>query len=494
MAATLDLIAVDIGASGGRVLCGAFDGQRIALSELHRFGNEPITLDGTLYWDALQLWQSVLHGVQRYAHARGSAPAGIGVDTWGVDFGLLDRAGRLLANPVAYRDARTRGAFEAVLARLGREAIFARTGIQFMPINTIYQLASMVISDDPWLPAAQHLLLMPDLLHYWLTGRIAAERTNASTTQLLDVHRGVWADDLIDALAIPRRLFPELITAGSVVAPLRAALAAHLGLRAGVPVIATGTHDTANAVVAVPGLDGHSAFISSGTWSLIGVETHQPIVDAAALALNVTNEGGVAGTTRLLKNVMGLWLLQECRRHWQRAGADHRWEDILAAAAAAPAFASLVDPDAPEFLAPADMPAALRAFCARTGQPLPDGVGALARCCLESLALKYCVVLDGLERLTGRSIRVLRIVGGGSQNALLNQFTANAAARPVVAGPVEATALGNVVMQAIALGAIPDVAAGRSILGDSLPLATYEPRDRDAWLAARARFAALAGG
>jgi rhamnulokinase len=490
---TADFLAVDIGASSGRVLLGRLAGDRIALSELHRFENNPVQVHGTLHWDVLRLWSEVQQGIARYADNARGAPAGIGVDTWGVDFALLDRAGRLLANPVCYRDARTNGMVEAATQQVSRARIFERTGIQFMQINTLYQLYSMARAADPLLGAAGTLLLMPDLLHYWMTGRAVVEATNASTTQMLDCFTREWARDLLDALAIPHHFLPDIVPPGTILGPLRPDVAAHVGLASDVPVIATGTHDTANAVAAVPDLDEQSAYISSGTWSLIGVEAPQPVVSARALALNVTNEGGVAGTTRLLKNVMGLWLLQESRRQWQREGHTYSWEEILSLAEREPPFASLIDPDAAEFLAPGDMPAAVRAFCARTGQIQPASVGAVARCCLESLALKYRAVLEGIEELVGRRLDVIRVVGGGSQNRLLNQFTADACGRPVVAGPVEATALGNIVVQAIAAGILPDRAAGRQAVKRSGGMVEYEPRAAAAWEEVYPRFTALLG-
>ncbi|HMP40416.1 MAG TPA: FGGY family carbohydrate kinase, partial [Roseiflexaceae bacterium] len=316
MSNTTDFLAADIGASGGRVLLGRFDGRRIALSELHRFANEPVSIHSTLHWDVLQLWQGVITGMRRYAGEYHTTPAGIGVDTWGVDFGLLDRAGRLLANPICYRDARTNGMVDAATAQVPRSRIFEQTGIQFMQINSLYQLYSMARNHDPLLEAAETLLLMPDLLHYWMTGRAAVEYTNASTTQMLNCHTRGWAIDLLDELAIPHHFLPDIIAPASVIGMLRADVLEQAGMHGRVPVIASGTHDTANAVAAIPGLDQHSAYISSGTWSLLGVEMPHPVVGEHALALNVTNEGGIAGTIRLLKNVMGLWLLQESRRQW----------------------------------------------------------------------------------------------------------------------------------------------------------------------------------
>jgi rhamnulokinase len=332
---------------------------------------------------------------------------------------------------------------------------------------------------------------MPDLLAYWLTGRVVAEYTNASTTQLLDARTRTWAPELLGALGLPAQILPPIVAPGTILGPILPALRDAVGLRHDAPVIAVGTHDTASAVVAVPGLDADSAYISSGTWSLVGVELPAPILSEHARRLDITNEGGVGGTIRLLKNVGGLWLLQECQRQWEREGRPYSWEELVSLATAATPLRSLVDPDAPEFLAPTDMPAALRAYCRQTRQPEPDSVGALVRCCLESLALRYRRVVETLEELTGRRLGVIRVVGGGSQNALLCQLTADACGRPVVAGPVEATALGNILVQAVATGHLPDIAAGRRVLAASFPQLTYEPQRSGDWEAAAVGFNAM---
>ncbi len=484
-------LAVDLGASSGRVMAGAWDGARFALRELHRFPNEPVRLQGHLHWDVLRLWHEIKIGLARYAAEAAGPPAGIGVDTWGVDFGLLDGAGRLLGNPYHYRDARTDGMPEQVDRAVAPAELYARTGIQRMSINTIYQLVSLRRAQDPQLAAAETLLLMPDLFHYWLTGRKVAEYTMATTTQMFDARERDWARPLLARLDLPVDILPAPVVPGTLLGALRPDLAAEVGLPGTPPVIATASHDTAAAIAAVPGLDDRSAYISSGTWSLVGVETDQPILTERARTLNFTNEGGVNGTICLLKNVGGLWLLQECRRAWQRAGRDYGWPDLLALAAEAPPLVSLIDPDAPEFLHPADMPAAIRDYCRRTGQPMPATVGALARCCLESLALKYRWVVTALEELVGRRLETIRVVGGGSQNALLCRLTADATGRVVVAGPVEATALGNVLVQAVATGALPDIAAGRRAVAASVPQTTYEPAATPGWDAAYARFESL---
>lgn len=491
MSQTHHFLAIDLGASSGRVILGQLDDQRFELRELHRFPNGPVSVQGHLHWDVLRLWQEIKTGIGRYAAQFDAPLEGIGVDTWGVDFALLDGAGRLLGNPYHYRDTRTAGMPEYVDGRLSPQQLYARTGIQRMPINTIYQLVSMQQQRDPQLAAAETLLLMPDLLHYWLTGVRLAEYTNATTTQLFDAQARDWAGDLLGALDLPAQILPAVRAPGSLLGELLPDLRDELGLRQAVPVIASASHDTASAVAAIPGLDARSAYISSGTWSLVGMEIAQPILSEQAHALNFTNEGGVGGTIRFLKNVGGLWLLQECQRIWRQAGQELSWPALLDLAAQAPALQHLVDPDAPEFLNPGDMPAALRAYCQASGQPVPESIGALARCCLESLALRYRWVVEALESLTGQGLETIRIVGGGSQNALLCQFTADACGRRVVAGPVEGTALGNILVQAVARGFLPDIAAGRRAVGASVTQSVFEPRPSAAWDAAYARFKAL---
>ncbi|KPV52815.1 carbohydrate kinase [Kouleothrix aurantiaca] len=481
MSDTTNFLAIDLGASSGRVILGQWDGQRFDLRELHRFPNGPVEVHGHIHWDVLRLWQEITTGIARYA-AQDDAPlAGIGIDTWAVDFALLDRAGGLLGNPYHYRDRRTDGMLEIVDQQLARARLYNRTGIQFLPINTLYQLVSMRKRGDPQLDAAATLLLIPDLLHYWLTGRRIAEYTNATTTQFFDARARRWATDLLAELDLPSRILPEVVTPGTVIGTLLPEVRDTAGLHHDVPVIAVGTHDTASAVAAVPGLDQHSVYISSGTWSLVGVEIDQPILSDRARQLNFTNEGGVASTIRFLKNVGGLWLLQECQRQWQRAGQQYSWPELIELAEAAPLLRSLIDPDAQDFLGPNDMPAAIREYCRRTSQIEPESIGAVVRCCLESLALKYRWVVCALEEITGRTLDTICIVGGGSQNALLCQLTADACQRRVVAGPVEATALGNILVQAVALGTLPDIAAGRVAVARSFEQSIYEPHPSADW-------------
>jgi rhamnulokinase len=491
MRETTNFLAIDIGASSGRVMVGCWDGQRFDLRELYRFANHPLEQHGHLFWDASQLWQEIKTGIKAYAAQHDQPLAGIGIDTWAVDFGLLDAAGRLLGNPYHYRDGRTIGVARQVDQRISPQRLYARTGIQRLPFNTLYQLVSMQLSNDQQLAAAETLLLIPDLFHYWMTGKKVAEYTNATTTQFFDAQERRWATDVLDALNLPSRMLPPLVTPGTILGDLLPEVQAEVGLRRSVPVIASATHDTASAVAAIPGLDERSAYISSGTWSLVGVETTAPILNEQARLLNFTNEGGVDGTIRFLKNVGGLWLLQACQRQWQREGQTFTWPELVEMAEAAPPLRSLVDPDAPDFLNPNDMPAALRAYCRRTSQPEPTSVGALVRCCLESLALKYRWVVVALEQATGRALDTIRMVGGGSQNAFLCQLTADACRKRVIAGPVEATALGNMLVQAVACGHLPNIRIGREAVAASVPQAVFEPRASGDWDAACVSFDAL---
>jgi rhamnulokinase len=493
MGAVTDYLAVDLGASNGRVLAGAWDGNRFALHEVHRFENEPVTVMGHLYWDALRLWNEVTTGLARHMATGSRNIGGVGVDSWGVDFALLDRDGRLLGNPYHYRDARTDGVLERALRRVSRESLYAVTGIQPMQINTLFQLYSMVLAADPQLAAADRLLPFPNLINYWLSGTQAAEITHATTTQCLDVGRQGWATNLLRTLEIPVDILPELAEPGTILGPLLPDVAAEVGLLGGPPVVAVGCHDTASAIAAIPGLGEHSVYISSGTWSLMGVELQAPIVSERALEAGFTNEGGVAGTIRFLRNIAGLWLVQECRRHWSREGATYSWDDLLAAAEQSEPFRSVVDPDDPGFLSPSNMPAALRAACIRSGQPAPETVGQVVRCCLESLAIRYRATLEDLETLVGSSLELIHVVGGGSQNRLLCQLTANACERPVLAGPVEAAALGNVMVQAIATGELGGIRQGRAAVGASVSIGRYQPTPDPAWREGVARIRSQPG-
>ena len=494
MAHSQHFLAVDLGASNGRVFLGRLNDAQLSLEEIHRFANDPVWLMGHQHWNVLSLWAGIQQALQSYAVRFQQPLAGISVDTWGVDFALLDAQGRLLANPYHYRDPRNNGMVDKVQERLSKESIYATTGVQFMQINSLYQLYGMVLRDDPLLETAQRLLFMPDLFNYWLSGEAICEYTIASTSQMLDANSRSWASSMLDSLGIPRDILLPLTPPGNVIAPMRRELANALQLKHQPPIITSGSHDTANAVAAIADLDEHSLYISSGTWSLVGIEVAEPVITPQALEHNFTNEGGVAGRIRLLKNVAGLWLLQESRRQWRRQGQDYSWEALLQRAAQAPAFRSLINPDAPDFLNPADMPAAIAAYCQRHGQAVPEDVGQVVRCCLESLALRYRQVVEALEQLSGQPLQHIYVVGGGSNNALLCQFTADACQRPVIAGPVEATVFGNILMQAIATGDIADLAAGRRLLANAYQRQHFEPSNSEAWQAANKRFQQVAGG
>jgi rhamnulokinase len=478
--ARANFLAIDIGASSGRLLLGKWNGSSFDLCELHRFPNESVSVNGSMHWDVLRLWHEIKQGIAGYASSDNTPLASIGIDTWAVDYGLLDKAGKLLGNPYHYRDHRTDGTIEKSFQVVSKADTYKRTGIQFMQFNTLYQLLSMVEARDPQLAHADTLLMIPDLINYWLSGAKLAEYTNASTTQLLNVKTKTWDKKLLQAFKIPD-IFPEVVEPGTMIGQVQKSLANELGLATAPPIITTGSHDTASAVAAVPSLDDESVYISSGTWSLMGLELKTPIISEEALRHNFTNEGGVMGTIRFLKNVMGLWLLQESRRQWQREGKTYSWEELLELAQKAEPLASIIDPDASEFFSYGNMPEKIQNYCKQTGQRVPENVGAVVRCCLESLALRYSWVIETLESITGRSITTIRIVGGGSQNNLLNQFTANACNRSVVAGPVEATALGNIIMQAIAKGHICTLEEGRNAVAASIQQKTFEPKPHSSW-------------
>ena len=480
MSATADFLAIDLGAESGRALLGSFDGGQIELREVHRFPNAPVRAAGRLHWDVLGIWREAKEGLAKAGSESGHLES-VGVDAWGVDFALLDRDGALVSNPYHYRDPRTEGMMEKAAERVAEAEIYHTTGIQFMPINTLYQLLAM--EDSPLLEAAQTLLMMPDLIGYWLTGERLCEYTDATTTQLYDANAGDWAWDLLSGMGLPERLFPGVVAPGTLLGPALAEVARETGVGEGLPVTAVASHDTASAVVAVPAEDENFAYISSGTWSLVGVELPEPAITPEGKQANFTNEGGFGGTTRFLKNVMGLWLLQECRRTWAREGQAHSYEDLTRLAEAVPAAGSLVDPDHPAFLPPGDMPGRIRRFCGETDQSPPGEPGEVVRCVLESLALKYRWVLERAEEITGRRAEVIHVVGGGVQNALLCQLTADATRRPVRAGPVEATALGNLMVQAYARGYLSSLEEMRAaVRNSSVGVRGYQPAgSRDEW-------------
>ena len=486
-------LGIDLGAESGRVMAGTWNGTGISLEELHRFPNGGVWLGDSLRWDALRLWGEVQNGLAIAAKKYGSAVRSVGVDTWGVDYVLLSKSGELLGQPFHYRDPRTRGVMARTLERIPRADIFQSTGLQFMEINTLFQWIASQERTPELLSGADSFLMMPDFLNWCLSGERIAEFTNATTTQFFSPTTRTWATELLGRLKLPTRLLPPVVLPGTRLGALRSGVASRAGLSS-VSVVAPATHDTGSAVAAVPTASSGQpnwAYISSGTWSLMGVEVDTAILTPRTLALNMTNEGGVEGTYRLLKNIMGLWLVQECRRSFQRAGGSFSYEELVVLAAKAAPLRSLVDPDDSSFLSPEDMPAAIRAFCKRTGQAVPNTEGELVRCALESLALKYQITLEALEELTGRRVEVIHVVGGGSRNALLNQFAADACDRPVLAGPVEATVLGNLLLQVRSAGELGSLGELRSVVRDSQDLTRFEPRAAAHWVEARARFRAF---
>ena len=483
-------LAVDLGAESGRVMAGRFDGKRVSLNQVHRFSNGPVRVGNTLRWNVLGLWSEIQNGLREAGAQFGGSAVSVGVDTWGVDYVLMNRHDEILGQPWHYRDVRTDGMMQKAFQKVSRAEIFAETGLQFMQLNSLYQLLAACDRDPELVAQAERLLLMPDFFHWCLSGSRVVEFTNATTTQMLSARTRTWAADMLRRFQIPVSMLPELIQPGTSLGTLRKDIADSCSLGR-IKVVAPATHDTASAVVAIPTLQtGRAdwAYISSGTWSLMGVEVQEAILSEQALRRNVTNEGGVDGTWRLLKNIMGLWLVQRCRLAFQQAGKDLDYATLAQMSADAQPFRSLVNPDRPEFLNPADMTQAIAAECRRTGQPVPESEGQFVRCALESLALKYRMVLGWLEELTGVPVTVIHIVGGGSKNELLNQFTADACGRPVFAGPVEATALGNVLIQARTAGELASLSEIRQVVRNSEAIVEYQPKHGDAWNAAWERF------
>ena len=487
-----NFLAFDLGAESGRAVLGRLGGGQLTLEEKHRFPNPNGRINGHLQWNLLGQWEELKTGLRKTVQSGEADLAGIGVDTWGVDFGLLDRNGDVLGNPFHYRDTRTEGMMEATFQRLGREEIFQQTGVQFMEINSLFQLVAMRQARSPLLEMAESLLFVPDLFNYLFTGVRRNEFSIVSTSQMYDPRKKMWATDLLTALDLPTHIFGQIVPSGTLLGTLREDVAAECG--AGLaPVIAPATHDTGSAVAAVP-VDGSSdnwCYISSGTWSLMGVELAGPIINAKALEYNYTNEGGVGGTTRFLKNIAGLWPVQECRRFWTREGHDHTYGELTQMAARARPLVSLLNLESKPFLLPGDMPLKIEHYCRQTHQPIPGSRGEHVRAALDSLALTYRKTLLGLEDVLGRRIDVIHIVGGGSQNDLLNQMTADACNRTVVAGPVEATAIGNILVQAMATGDVGTLADARAIIRGSFDVKVFEPRDVGRWNDAFARFTAL---
>jgi rhamnulokinase len=484
-----NFLAFDLGAESGRALLGKLEAGKLTLAEQHRFANPTARMNGHLHWNLPAQWEELKTGLRKTAQS-GAKLDGIGVDTWGVDFGLLDRDGELVGLPYHYRDARTDGILERTFKKLSREKIFDATGIQFMQLNTLFQLMAMVETNAAALKQAQTMLFMPDLFNYLFTGQRKSEFSIATTSQMYDPRRKTWATDMLGQLGVPTQILPEIVPSGTVIGPLANDVRDECGAGE-IPVIAPACHDTGSAVAAVPAQGQNWCYISSGTWSLLGVELDQPVINDKSLKYNYTNEGGVGGTIRFLKNIMGLWLVQECRRHWQKEGNDYSYAELTRMAAASPTLVSLIDPDHAPFGAPGEMPRKIVEYCRQTKQPTPENVGGFVRTCLDSLALTYRYRLDGLEEVLGRRIDVIHIVGGGVQNELLSQMTADACNRPVVAGPVEATAAGNILVQAMATGDVKSLSDARQIVRDSFDVKRYEPSGKAEWQTAYARFREL---
>ncbi|HMD38738.1 MAG TPA: rhamnulokinase family protein [Candidatus Acidoferrum sp.] len=481
--ASKPFLAFDFGAESGRAILARLNSGVLTTQEIHRFKNEPVEYGGSLHWDMPRLWWEVRKALSSLEETQ---LAGIGVDTWGVDYALLGERGELLQNPYHYRDARTLGIMPDVFRLVSKEEIYAATGIQFMPINTLFQLFAACRETPSLLKAARKLITIPDLFHFWLTGNAVCEYTNATTTQLVNPHTRKWSRELIGRLELPDHFWCEIVEPGTVLGKLLPSLARDTAL-AGTPVIAPAAHDTGSAVAAISAREG-TAFLSSGTWSLLGTELDAPILSSEALRMNFTNEGGVNGTTRLLKNVMGLWMLQCCRQNWTAQGQSPDLPELMDLAAQEESFHCLVDPDHESFLRTQNMPAAVDAFCARTQQPPPKSAAGYARAILESLALKYRLVVSNLEKLTGKPVEKIRIIGGGSKNRLLNQLTADATGRTVLAGPAEATAIGNVAIQILAAGAASSLKEVRAIVDRSYPPQAFEPIDPEKWNRQAQRF------
>lgn len=484
------LLAFDYGASSGRAILGTYNGKTLDLKEVHRFLSDPVMLNGSFHWDILRLFHEMKQGILNVMKSGEKDISGIGVDTWGVDFGLLGPKGELLGNPYHYRDGRTEGMIEIASQWVPKKEIYEQTGIAFQKFNTLYQLLAMKTENSPLLEKASTLLFIPDLLNYFLTGEKVTEYTIASTSQMYNPVAGDWAGSLLSKLGIPQNILTPVVPSGTLVGRVSPSIASELNA-SGIPVIAVAGHDTGSAVVSVPATTEKYAYLSSGTWSLMGVELPSPIINEKTFRLNYTNEGGINGTTRLLKNIMGLWIYQECKRAWDKSGEALTFDQLEDQASKASPFTSLIDPDHDSFYSPGNMPQKVMEYCKNTAQPIPETKGGIVRCIMESLALKYRMTLEGLEEIVGYKLPVVHIVGGGSKNIMLNQFTANATGKPVIAGPVEATAIGNLVCQLIALKEVSSLSQGRLLVKNSFPVLEYEPQEESRWNEAYERFLKL---
>ncbi len=478
---TKRVLAFDFGASSGRAIIGCFDGDKITLEEVHRFSNDPVSVGGTVYWDVLRLFYEIKQGIIKAKIAGGFDS--IGIDTWGVDFGLIDSEGKLMENPVHYRDARTVGLVDEAFKTMPKEKLYGITGIQFMELNTLFQLISLK-KYRPWmLERADKMLFMPDLFGYMLTGKMCAEYSIASTSQLIDLDKRTWSKEILDAFGIKESVFAPLVQPGTVLGELSKEVCEECGVDP-VPVISVCGHDTQSAITSVPCEDGDFAFLSSGTWSLFGTELDKPIVNETSMNINITNEGGFDGSTGFLKNIIGLWLIQESRRQWKREGKEYSYADLEKLALAAEPFKCFIDPDAPEFVPHGNIPERVREFCRKTGQYVPETVGEIMRCIYESLAMKYRLTFEKLRECTERDYPVIHVIGGGTKDGLLCQMTANSCDRTVKAGPIEATVMGNVAVQLMSDGSVENIGQARKIVADSSELKTFEPKDTDKWAGA----------
>lgn len=478
---TKRVLAFDFGASSGRAIIGCFDGDKITLEEVHRFSNDPVSVGGTVYWDVLRLFYEIKQGIIKAKIAGGFDS--IGIDTWGVDFGLIDSEGKLMENPVHYRDARTVGLVDEAFKTMPKEKLYGITGIQFMELNTLFQLISLK-KYRPWmLERADKMLFMPDLFGYMLTGKMCAEYSIASTSQLIDLDKRTWSKEILDAFGIKESIFAPLVQPGTVLGELSKEVCEECGVDP-VPVISVCGHDTQSAITSVPCEDGDFAFLSSGTWSLFGTELDKPIVNETSMNINITNEGGFDGSTGFLKNIIGLWLIQESRRQWKREGKEYSYADLEKLALAAEPFKCFIDPDAPEFVPHGNIPERVREFCRKTGQYVPETVGEIMRCIYESLAMKYRLTFEKLRECTERDYPVIHVIGGGTKDGLLCQMTANSCDRTVKAGPIEATVMGNVAVQLMSDGSVKNIGQARKIVADSSELKTFEPKDTDKWAGA----------
>ena len=475
---TKRVLAFDFGASSGRAIIGCFDGEKITLEEVHRFSNDPVSVGGTVYWDVLRLFYEIKQGIIKARMAGGFDS--IGIDTWGVDFGLIDAEGKLMENPIHYRDARTVGMVDEAFKTMPKEKIYGITGIQFMELNTLFQLISLK-KNRPWmLERADKMLFMPDLFAYMLTGKMCAEYSIASTSQIIDLQTKSWSKELLEAFGIKEDIFAPLVKPGTVLGMLTPEICEECGVDP-VPVISVCGHDTQSAITSVPCEDGKFAFLSSGTWSLFGTELEKPIVNETSLNINITNEGGFDDTVGFLKNIIGLWLIQESRRQWQRQGEDYSYADLEKKALAAEPFKCFIDPDAPEFVPHGNIPKRVQEFCEKTGQYVPQTVGEIMRCIYESLAMKYKLTFEKLCECTERDYPVIHVIGGGTKDTLLCQLTANSCNRTVKAGPIEATVMGNVAVQLMYDNSVADISEARKIVAASSELKTYIPADVDKW-------------